>query len=379
MYRGLNESDCLINKIVDEMKSEYLKSINSELATNGDLMIAYPDLTVFYYNRDRQNALSEIKRIWDKVQSTHLGTKSLNDFLLTLATILEENHIKYMNKLKIAKNLKKYLISTQEVLNSMVFDHNSINNTESEVLLNYSSISATNDPNQDMIINLEFQVNFIEITDLRRAFIEGFAGYSVEILSKDYRFMTKIVDIDGNKAIWNFKTKLKLRYSEKTVKISLFEHSTKTSSSIKIAEFHMDLFNYLLDSQNTDKNCKIRPCKMEKYKFVIESKEKYAIMDIVDRNIDDVPKIAFTIKIGLKNCEAFKDLVNERIRYLSNQLLRIKKGIERINTKLVQQISGFQNLGFDETRIFIVSEQKRSFSCFSGCGKNGNKKNCQVF
>lgn len=77
MYRGLNESDCLINKIVDEMKSEYLKSINSELAANGDLMIAYSDLTVFYYNRDRPSALCEIKRIWDKVQTNHLGTKSL--------------------------------------------------------------------------------------------------------------------------------------------------------------------------------------------------------------------------------------------------------------------------------------------------------------
>lgn len=69
-------------------------------------------------------------------------------------------------------------------------------------------MSVTNDPNQDMIINLELHVNFIEMIDLRRAFIEGFAGYSVEILSKDYRFMTKSVDIDGNKAIWNFKTKL---------------------------------------------------------------------------------------------------------------------------------------------------------------------------
>lgn len=141
----------------------------------------------------------------------------------------------------------------------------------------------------------------------------------------------------------------------------------------------MDLFDYLLDSQNADNKCKIRPCKMEKYNFVIESKEKYAIMDVVDKNIDDAPKVAFRIKIRLKSCEAFRDLANERIRYLSSQLLRIKKGIERINTKLVQNIAGFQNLGFDETRIFIANDPKKSFSCFSGCGKNRSKKSCQVF
>lgn len=69
--------DNLLNRIVVEMKAEYLKAMNIDITEDNDLMIAYSDLTVWYYNRDRQSALSEIKRVWDQVGSNKLGTKSL--------------------------------------------------------------------------------------------------------------------------------------------------------------------------------------------------------------------------------------------------------------------------------------------------------------
>lgn len=77
MYRGLYMKDNLLNRIVVEMKAEYLKAMNIDITEDNDLMIAYSDLTVWYYNRDRQSALSEIKRVWEQVSSNKLGTKSL--------------------------------------------------------------------------------------------------------------------------------------------------------------------------------------------------------------------------------------------------------------------------------------------------------------
>lgn len=118
-----------------------------------------------------------------------------------------------MKNLKVAQNIvivtkKKYLDSTNEVFKLMSFNLQDYQNTESDVLLSQSSISISREPSKGPIISLELEVNFIEIADLRRAFAEGFAGYSVEILSKECRSVTKPVDVDGNKAIWNFKSKL---------------------------------------------------------------------------------------------------------------------------------------------------------------------------
>lgn len=77
MYLDLNIKDTILNKIVAEMKADYLKSLNIEIPDGEDVKITYADLTVWLYNRDCQTALSEIKHVWNQVNSNKLGTKSL--------------------------------------------------------------------------------------------------------------------------------------------------------------------------------------------------------------------------------------------------------------------------------------------------------------
>lgn len=74
----MNQSQSqLFDQVVDAYTTEYLKSMKISTSDSCDLMIAYSDLTVWYFNKDSQHALSEIKKIWDEVPSTLLGTKSL--------------------------------------------------------------------------------------------------------------------------------------------------------------------------------------------------------------------------------------------------------------------------------------------------------------
>lgn len=140
----------------------------------------------------------------------------------------------------------------------------------------------------------------------------------------------------------------------------------------------MDIFNYLIASHASEKQG-LNYCQLEGNQYVIVTKEKYAIMDIVDEGVDDAPKVGFSIKIKFKSLDEFRDVLGARIKHLTSQLLTVKKEIEKINIKLVQHIAGFQNLGFDESRIFIVSERKNSFTCFSNCNNNKSRKNCEVF
>lgn len=73
----MQANDDILSKIALEMKNEYFKAINIEIHQDSDPKIGYSDLTVWFYNRDCQSALSEIKRIWETVDSNKLGTKSL--------------------------------------------------------------------------------------------------------------------------------------------------------------------------------------------------------------------------------------------------------------------------------------------------------------
>ena len=75
MFPATNED--FFNKVLSVYKSEYLRSLKINLTDSSQLLIGYSDLTVWYYNHDCQNALSEIKKIWDSVKGTQLGTKSL--------------------------------------------------------------------------------------------------------------------------------------------------------------------------------------------------------------------------------------------------------------------------------------------------------------
>jgi len=56
--------------------------------------------------------------------------------------------------------------------------------------------------------NFYLKIEQAEITDLQRAFEEGFEGYSVSIRLGDCCFETGVSDIQGNSAEWNKLFKL---------------------------------------------------------------------------------------------------------------------------------------------------------------------------
>jgi len=72
------EDSNLSQKVYEEIKKEYIEALKTEEETNiKDTKVAFSDVTVWFYKKDCQRALPEIKRIWEKVESTPLGTKSL--------------------------------------------------------------------------------------------------------------------------------------------------------------------------------------------------------------------------------------------------------------------------------------------------------------
>ena len=77
MQQDLSTIDNSFTKIIEEMRNEYLKALSLEIKEDEDVFICYSDITVWFYNRNCQNALPEIKKVWDTVETTKLGTKSL--------------------------------------------------------------------------------------------------------------------------------------------------------------------------------------------------------------------------------------------------------------------------------------------------------------
>lgn len=74
---------------------------------------------------------------------------------------------------------------------------------ETEIYLSHSSISSGENcqGDQDTYFSVQVSINFIELSDMRNAFSEGFAGYSIDLTSKNFSARTKPVDVQGNKAI----------------------------------------------------------------------------------------------------------------------------------------------------------------------------------
>lgn len=72
-----NSIEDLSNKVLSVYKAEYKKGLKIKIDDSLDIQICYSDLTVWYHNHNCQNALPEIKKIWDSVQSNQLGSKSL--------------------------------------------------------------------------------------------------------------------------------------------------------------------------------------------------------------------------------------------------------------------------------------------------------------
>jgi hypothetical protein len=114
-------------------------------------------------------------------------------------------------------------------------------------------------------------------------------------------------------------------------------------------------------------------------RVIVGGNEKYAIMDVVDGANDDVPRLAFAVKVKAKSLDGLRENLGCRMRYLTRQLVKAKKEVEKCNIRLAQCTAGFTGIGFDDSRIYVISERKNSLSCFSSCAKGKNKKNCSVF
>jgi hypothetical protein len=111
-YRQITIPEDLNTKLIEEMRAEYFRGMNIEEPAKQDLEIAYSDLTVWYYNHDCQRALPVIKELWDRLEINRLGTNSLyflsrTSFFHVLAETLQQEHSKYMEKLKIAQHIVK--------------------------------------------------------------------------------------------------------------------------------------------------------------------------------------------------------------------------------------------------------------------------------
>ena len=66
-------------RIETALGDEYRKSLVEPLSLDGDNeeRIAWPDINVFFFNRNCQSVLDEVKKIWDLVPGSRLGRKSL--------------------------------------------------------------------------------------------------------------------------------------------------------------------------------------------------------------------------------------------------------------------------------------------------------------
>ena len=109
--------------------------------------------------------------------------------------------IGFFNKI-VRATKKKYIESSQEFFKEISLSSIS-SEYDTELLLSQSIASIANEPLKDTVaLQIKLTIDFIELSDLRSAFSEGFAGYSVEICTKSNLLRTKPVDITVNKAIW---------------------------------------------------------------------------------------------------------------------------------------------------------------------------------
>ena len=56
---------------------EYHRSLVDSPHGEAEDRVAWPDISVFFFNRNCQNVLEEVKKIWELVPGSRLGRKSL--------------------------------------------------------------------------------------------------------------------------------------------------------------------------------------------------------------------------------------------------------------------------------------------------------------
>ena len=100
--------------LINEMRQEYIDELKEDSEDHSDTMITYPDIYVWFYNKDCQRALTEAKKIWEQTPSSPMGRKEmypLNSFEFlssyTSAIIKRHSRLAYLHK-----ELPYYVIPT---------------------------------------------------------------------------------------------------------------------------------------------------------------------------------------------------------------------------------------------------------------------------
>ncbi|CAG9323677.1 unnamed protein product [Blepharisma stoltei] len=377
----------LPQKLFEEMRKEYNRSLNeADIEDKSDLKIAFPDLTVWFYNKDCQQALSEVKRIWEKVTSDKFGSKSLNQFLQIFSETLVRRHQRYLKLLKEAPLTKRLLDTALGVYRNLTLPYPHLKDQDIETLLNHNSLSflEINDATRLTSENIEDLVpvymlaSFAEITDLKSAFEEGFEGYSLRLNIGNSSSETDVVDIRGNKAIWDAAIQLESGFKDKAAEVVLYEHTTRQFRPPKtaVATCYIDVYQYLLQA-NTEPTS-VLEIKSYESSFKVEVPQKYMLMTVVNDELYESPKLAFSVYFNILMPEDKIYVITKRIKLIANKLAALKKEIERTNIKLVQQTAAFPTIRYDEQRLFISTERKSNYACFSKACAKKNKKQCEV-
>jgi len=96
----MEEALSLREQIEVALGEEYRRSlVESPQGEAGD-RVAWPDLSVFFFNRNCQNVLEEVKKIWELVPGSRLGRKSLysllsKDFFRIFTEKMMQRHMAY--------------------------------------------------------------------------------------------------------------------------------------------------------------------------------------------------------------------------------------------------------------------------------------------
>lgn len=101
-------------------------------------------------------------------------------------------------------------------------------------------------------------------------------------------------------------------------------------------------------------------------------------MTVENDELYECPKLAFSVYFNILIPEDKIYVITRRIKLIANKLAALKKEIERTNVKLVQQTAAFPTVRYDEQRLFISTERRSNYACFSKACTKKSKKQCRL-
>mmetsp|Transcript_1874 Transcript_1874/g.4031 ORF Transcript_1874/g.4031 Transcript_1874/m.4031 type:complete len:380 (-) Transcript_1874:24-1163(-) len=371
------DSTFTLQTLLAELNREYFKSVRSEAQTKASV-IAYADIQVWFYNRDCQRALTVVKRIWDKVPGSPLGTKQLEDFLTAYARKLMQRHQKYKAIYSDIMLMKKCLDRANEVLSTMrVKWGNEIVDSPvtrgsfdwSGALEKYQTRQMFNEVTA-FLLSIHYAVKAVQIEDLDSAFSEGFRGYSLAVFSPKGVLETPVSDVFGNSVTWNAMFELQLHVNDRPIGLVMYEHFIRNSCPTKtpVAKLDLDIFAYVArpppsGGSLTDMTMRgaIESAPVEKLQ-----------MQTTSTLMTNSPTVSVATTFSVNQPKQQVEVIKQRIEALLERLNQLKGELQTKVTELSLQLSAFPKVLFDEKKLYLAKEER--FNCFSSCSGKKDKK-----